>query len=553
MASPYAPFIDEAVERILASDPLELARGSMRGDFVHWDAENEWPYAVAASYLMAVAYAYSQPSSRFHRADDARQMIEDTVAMLVDVAADDRWWHRAPRTGDPNIDRFTLLPLLEAYLVAGEALTAETRQRLLEKVAGVLEVQRREYGEPKNDAQPYPNMDAYYCLIMLHGSRLTGCDACAAEFERFVEIMAAAQFADGGWTYHHGTNECPVYHDINTVLMARVAHLTDDPRARQMLTRSIPYYALVVAPTGQPEYYTDPWWKHSWGAQRSAGPDVVASLTGDPGNRAIGDRLRAQLVGGAIDWGSQVSPLYLVYADMLWQEVEVAEAITAWGIVEDRNIEGPRGRFPAWSWGATARYGSDTLVGALSHSPEYDPVTALMAVTAEIMDAEEPEARLRSHALAITPPDTTGTTHIERDRATFTCAYQMACYRAVWDHEPFPHRWECRQSWEMTEEALTGRIEMVSLAEQASPPPCVRIRLGRDMEAVDLGEGAYRCGPFHIRLSSSDLPMRAVAPAPSVCYLKTLDAVEIILSTDPRPSYSAGQSFAANVVVRHGE
>lgn len=553
MASPYAPSIDLVVEKILAADTLALARRAMRADFVHWDEDNEWPYAATAGYLMVVAYAFSRPWSRYYRSTEAEQMIEATSLLLVDAAVDDRWWHRKPRTGDRNIDRFTLLPLLEAYGFAGDALTEGTSQRVLDKVTRVLEVQQSEYGAVKNDAEPYPNMDAYYCLIMLHGSRLTGGAEFAAEFDRFINIMADAQFADGGWTYINGTNECPIYHDINAILMARAHHISADPRAREMLTRSIPYYPLVVAPTGRPEYYTDPWWKHAWDPQRPFAPDVVASFTADSRNRALGSRLRAGVGADIVNLKGQVNPLFLVYADMMWRDVDEVDELPEWGIVHDRNIEGPRGRFDDWSWAATARYGSDTLVGALSHNVEYGPVAALMAVTAEIMDGQEPppDSGLYSHALAITPPGTVGTTTIEGDRCRFTCTYQLACYRSLWEQEPFPHQWECRQTWEMTERALTGRIEIISLADQPSPPPRVRIRLGRDLEVTDIGDGGYRCGPYRIRVSSAELPLRSVRPAPSVCYLKPLDAVEIVMAGEPEKRYARGQSFKADIVIRH--
>ncbi len=403
-------------------------------------------------------------------------------------------------------------------------------------------------------------MDVYYCLLMLLGHRLTGDPRWHAEFSRFVDRLAGAQFEDGGWTYFAGTNECPVYHGLLVMLLARAVSLCGDARAVAMLRRSVPYYPLVVLPSGLPEYHTDCWWKHAWEPQMALEPDVVAAQTGDGRNRGIGDGLRPATLERLSETfrpgeGDNITGLFLAYAALLWRDV-APEPAPAEGMVLDRNIEGPRGRFRHWSWAATARYGSDTLVGAAAHRPEDGSrVTALMAVTPEIAHRHqtEPEAGMARLALGMTPPDTAGTTALHADHCTFEAEYRMACFRSIWDAEAFPSRWTCRQQWRLDPTALAGHITLTSDADQECPEPRVRILFGRDRELEPAGPNCWRYGPFLLRVESADFTIARIEPAPMPLYHVARDCRQLLLTLpDPPARFRQGQAFRLRVVVAVG-
>jgi hypothetical protein len=613
MPNPYLPLLDRMIEILLSREAVATAQEQCRADFVHWDADNEWVSPNLAGFLMAAACAWQMPGQRWHHSEPLAEYIRALFAELLERSYENRWYHLGDRQGDPNIDRFTLLPFMEALLLAEEALPEDLAARVRARIEGVLAIQLKEYGEPHRGA--YPNMDVYYCLIMLHGCLLTGeepsrrgrtrdCgrnagsfpaqaatsgpetgDTAArvrplldpqqaqtyhAEFERLLEVMQRAQYPDGAWMYIEGTNECPVYHDINLMLTARIHQLTGDPRALAQIQRAVPYYPQIVDPCGRPEYFTDPWWKHSWHWQFPWPPDTVASLTGDAANRAIGDQLRASIPGRLEKLGGQVDLPEMIYAALAWEDVECEEGSRGAAcphaaregsgcacedtrahakVCFDANIEGPRGRFERWSWAATARYASDTLVGTVLHTPADQEPVALMAVTPEVDFAPDKDTPgLYRNALGITPRDTRGETTIEGEAATFTASYLLAAYRSVWDAEPFPERWECCQQWHLDAEALSGEIRLTAL-QASEHSPCVKVRFGRNLEMTRRGDDQFACGPFGVTVTSNDFTGQIIVPAQSACYMTTRDAVELRLTTDAGP-HAVGRQFRLSLEIR---
>jgi len=539
-SNPYITSIDRTVERLLAEDPIELWRRRMGDRMVHLDADNEWKYPGIADFMATAAFAFTCEQSRWHDQTDVLDYIVARLAWLIDAAVDDRWYHLGERKGDPNIDRFTLLPVLETLRCVESRLPADLATRTRAKANIVLDNQIAEFGSGRTafcKGALYPNMDAYYALIMALGYDLFDRDDCRADRDRFIRRLDEAMFAGGAWTYIDGTNECPIYHNINAALCARMWLLTGDETCRSMIERSAGYYPQIVTPAGIPEYHTDPWWKHAWAPLGSPGPDIVASLTGDGRNRWIGDVVRA---AGESD--EQRNLLQHVYAAMLWRDVKSQPLVTdvVW---LDQNTEGPRGRFADWSWAVTARYGSDTIVGAMAN----DGTAALMAVTAQI--GGEGDVGLQRMALGMTPRETRGETRIDGLAAEFDVTYQLACFRSIWESQPFPAKWQCRQNWGMDERGMRGRIEMTSLCDQLSAAPQVRLRFGRcrDMERVEAG--TWRYGPFTVTVSESDFTGGDIRSTAACAYEKVEDASELVLSRCAESRYAAGFTVGVTVAV----
>lgn len=532
--------------------------------YSHWHARNEWVYAEMANVLLGGAYAWAYGDGD---ADTQTRRLGFCAAFLdalVDAAVEDRWFHRGQGMGDPNIDRFTLLPTLEAYLLVADALTPPLRERFLTKLNGILNVQYNEYGGGSREdvpPEPYPNMDVYYCLIMLHGYHITGDERWKSEFEDYLQLLEDAQFEDGGWTYIKGTNECPVYHDINVTLMARIHDLSGAPSAMAQIRRSVPYYPFVVAPNGVAETHTDCWWKHGWGMQGPHAPDVVASLTGDGRNRWIGDLRRDAALRGmqtVFDkheerWPNNGSVLFTYYAAHFWKPISPEEPPV--DIVRyDRNIQGPRGRFTHWSWAATAGYCCDTLVGAVAHRPDDPRPCALMAVTAEIpyWEPDGPHPGNGRMHLCVPPERMAGETRIEGDTAVFEAAYPMACTRTIFNKPTFPTEWRCHQRWQLSRECMQGEIRIVAEKNQIARPPSLRLRFGKGLPLEKLEEDTYRCGPFTLGLDAPDFGYRTIAPAPIMLTHVKKEAAELLACSAPdldEQQYNAGQSFTARVTI----
>ena len=161
MSNPYISMLDILVGDVIEhDDPYLYAQSLQKDEYEHWEKDNEWVHASVANYAIALAYSYIEPESRYSKNKDILLYAEKTINRLVDAAVDDRWYHKKPRMGDANIDRFAALPLIESIHLLGNILSSEIRDNALKKLDAVLQVQLREYEER---GRIYPNMDAYYC------------------------------------------------------------------------------------------------------------------------------------------------------------------------------------------------------------------------------------------------------------------------------------------------------------------------------------------------------------------------------------------------------
>jgi len=558
-SNPYLTLLDGSVERImgqlddfLSTDLDAFMRDDRPSTRIGWHANNEWIYRWNAERLYALAFAHAAPQSRWRHSPEIRKRLGHAFRKLVDAARQDRWYHRNPEKGDPNLDRFCIVPFMEAFMLARAFLHADLAKRFVEKIQGVLDVQVAEYGRPKQPDNPYPNMDGVYCLAMALGHSLIGREEYRLEFERFLDIMERAQFEEGAWTYIDGTNEAPQYHGLNVAAMARIHDLRDDGRALDMLRKSIPYYPQIHTQSGLCEYFTDPWWKHTWGPPGPSGPDLIASVTGDPTNRWIGSLVRRRRNPSEISEG--LTSIAGMTATRLWKDAPEKPLPTD-VVFLDRNIQGPRGRFADWSWAATARYGGDTVVGAVAHGPDLTDLTALMAVTPEIPNpsSDEPDVSTRRFALGMTPPGTRGDTAIQGSTARFQVEYRMASFRHIWKAEAFPKAWLCRQQWDMGPSALLGAIDIESQEDQDSPAPIVRIRWGRDGQLVRQAPGQYTYGPFRLEILDSDLEEQNIRSAKVCCFRNVEGATELVLSTRCSQRRQRGDRFRVALRISHTE
>lgn len=549
--NPYLQWLDAGIEDLIKKSPAEVITSFRMEGIAHWDREgSEWAYSSLASCVCTAAYLFACPQSKWHGAPSLLSFVCAGLSALNDAAVGDRWFHGNHRKGDANIDRFTLLPYLEAYLLVKSSLPEVLVRDSTSVINGVLAFQYKEY--KRQTTVLYPNMDIYYCLIMCLGYRITARQEYRDDFEKYLDALQQAQYEDGAWIYYNATNECPEYHDLIVTVMARINEVSGDKRAAEMLTRSVPYYPSIVSPYGVTEYYTDPLWKHTWRKRLPpVGVDIVSSFTGDARNRWIGDQVRRdflqETVGGSI---------YVVYAAMYWREVEAVPL--EWDtIVYDKNIEGPRGHFRDWSWAATSRVGSDTLVGAMSHTPPTKPVAALLGIAAEIAYVHSPGPETvdsRRFFFGMPPKGTVGKTSINGNHCVYSVAYQPELYQCAWSGETgYPFQWTCAQEWQMDATSLVGQISLISRKKQLSPVLQVRIRFGKNRELEKIADGKYRYGPFLLEILENDFGCISTQPIPACPYMTELDSTEIILAAGGAGGwkYDEGQAFKISLKITH--
>ncbi|MFA5646587.1 MAG: hypothetical protein WDA18_09615 [Candidatus Ratteibacteria bacterium] len=556
--NPYTALIEREAENLLAHSPESLMKEFLlnnKKSMRHISVDSEWKYTRFANWLCIIAYMTRAKEKVWNKTKlaSAHTMIFFLFTLLLNASKEDRWYHNQPGKGDSNIDRFVLLPFIEAYLMVKKSLPKALASKIENKIKGVLDLQIEEYGKKKPSPAPnkdiflcrkgrtgyYPNMDVYYALFMYLGWKITKQPSYKKEFQQILRYLEKAQFPDGGWTYIKGTNECPAYHDIIVIVLARLWQVSQDKTVIDMLQKSASYYPLLLGQSLTPEYYTDPWWKHYWRPQSPQGPDIVASVTGDRYNRWIGNRLPRS--------AKKKDGLLSLYTALLWKPVK-EKSYAKERIVYDANIEGPRGQFKNWSWAATARYGSDTIVGALVHTHNQD-IIGVLGILPEIKAEKRRLLHAKQDSIGITPKGTKGITSITKKGCSFDVSYQMAHFRSIWEVEPFPWLWKCRQQWEMNKDSLHGIITVTSLATQSSPSPWIRIRFGKEKSLLRINKKLFSYGPLQLKIGKSDFDKIKIRQAPAFPYAIRNDSTDIILYTKEKTDHVKGAIFAIEISI----
>lgn len=579
--NPYQDFLIQHVEQVLEATPDGCRQRVRHRGHKNLDEKNEWVYTDMANMLVMGAYLYTFPDSPYAGSSKLLEFCRSHIDTLVEAAVDCRWYHRESRMGDKNVDRFAGVPFFEAYLMICDDLSAAQRQRVIELADGVWQDQYSQFGSGAVDRENhkfglrsrdgadqggrllYPNMDAYYALLMALCYKVTGNETARKDAERFIRLLDEAQFEDGAWTYIGFANECGIYHAVDLMAMVRAADLLDDDNAWRQLRKSIPYYPMTLTPDGIQEYHTDLWWKHPWTEQHAFAPDIISSLFHDGQNRHFADLSREHTLAHlhetlvAEERGpANAAGFFTVTAARYWRDV-TPEAPPAVRLFHDRNIDGPRAHLANWSWAATSRFACDTLVGATARARPNEPLCALMAVTPEIayrLEGREEYGNQR-WALAMVPPGVRGETQIDETSQTahYTASYRMTACRAFWNFEPHPHLWQCTQQWTMGPSSMVGRIEVRSLEDQYSAPPIVRIRVGLDREFEKIDEGRWRYGPFELELKTLDFVHRRMRKCSPMPVYERDDARELVLYTEQGLSgaqYKADETYEVELTVR---
>ncbi|MGC8541272.1 MAG: hypothetical protein ACP5QA_11655 [Phycisphaerae bacterium] len=325
----------------------------------------------------------------------------------------------------------------------------------------------------------YPNADVKYIISLLYAARLFQHHGFAKLADAGLAFLhKRAIYPDGGYTYINSQDECYTYHEIDVLEIARAWQLTGSPIALSLLKMGRNYYPLSIEPMNVAEYYTAPCWKHYWNAVHGALPALIEAVINKSRQNmrvAMMNPLHGDLIQAAWWRPGLFSPApapdnYFVY---------------------DRNIQGPRGRFGAFSFAGVGRHivagdiGTSTFVGAMAgYAPGLQPGRGMWAANAAMEDVagevcinSTPNACDSQHyhhyaCLAVQAHTTTITA---RGFAALASTYRLAPYGKA------PLAWRGCQEWIFLPDQMIGLVRITSLANQRA--------LGTDATLVMISSG----------------------------------------------------------------
>ncbi len=353
-------------------------------------------------------------------------------------------------------------------------------------------------------------MDVHYLLIMELAWQRWNQPQYASQRDAFLRILEQAVYPDGAFPYLHTQNECFVYHRIDVACLARYWKLSGNPAALELLRKTVAYYPYNVEPAGMPEYYTDPCWKHYWAGGDAIGPGIIASLFGDAYNQQVAD---ACAISAGYGRGREAA-----IAAECWKPVQ-AKPLPDHYVRYDRNIEGPRGRYGAWSFAGNGRnygvgfQGKDTFVGAMITRPpkrrELPLDAALQVVTTEVRlnhsDDHWVGGRCHSARERLS-------TALGPDFGSLVVRYTVS--RPQWHYqydELLP--WQGTQTWYLSKSRLVGLVSLEATADETKAAVHGRVRLGMKRTIEPIDPTTWRYGRLVVRIHEHNYARIVVKPS----------------------------------------
>jgi hypothetical protein len=371
--------------------------------------------------------------------------------------------YRNVAPGSKNLANFGYSPnITEMYLVIKKAypgLLLPSRQReweasLLANSEAIMKL-RADIFRTGKPGTAYPNADVKYISALAYASEIFPRPDFLETALAGEKLMSTAIYPDGGWAYIGEQNENYTYHGIDITETARLLALTGDPTAKANLAASRWYLPLSIEPPGVAEYSMSPSWKHYWN-ETKGGPAAmtICGLFDDAANQRVASF--EKLHG---DW---------ILASFYRADVKPAPSPDNY-FVYDRNIQGPRGRFGAFSFSGTARMmphedrGKSTYAGCMKlYAPGQVPAGSQAAYPLDgalDMAGSEVMTEPGKPGVELSREETTVAT-VGSSLAAITSHYRLAPY-----HGPAID-WTGDQAWLFTPQRLVGLVCLTSRHDQ---------------------------------------------------------------------------------------
>lgn len=463
---------------------------------------SSWTYYGVANELASVAYAAGDPRSPLRgRADLTNYCLGGITWLLGQCDSQGAWWSSESKlAGDPNINRFVLVPLLDAVrwirmTPAGPA----AWKRWNEPLAGAIECQRRAYrglvnwdGGAKAGGH-YPNQDLSAALIMALSAELYHNPSDAQWASGMVEKTARNLLPDGGIRYIGAENDAPQYHTLDLLMLGRYVELTGDPTAKTLLQQTANYWPLVCSAEGQSEYWSSPWWKQNqWRAEPIGGLIIAAGATQDPRNQWLMWRQLERLT----PTDQQLSG---IYAASFWPGTGGGQAPPMRFTTLDGNMRGARGRNGHWYYGVSQGRGlRNTFTGGMVTSAMGNPLAGVFG-GAEI-HVLQPTSDAQGLWLSQSSDKTSLAVQPDGAMAISAC-YTLQPTRI--NNYPTPQTpdtpWRIIQSWRAADDGITGMIQLEALPGASGTAVIGRLSFGPG-QLNPAADGTWRLNGLKVKL-----------------------------------------------------
>lgn len=458
-----------------------------------------WVYRVMAEHLLSNTAGSEVAAESPREAIGARNEVIGWL--LAESGGKGIWWDpQSKKIGDPNINRFVLLPLIDTvyrlHPLAGDDSDWRAWRAPLQ---AAVDFQVQAY-EGKVDwdwgglaAGQYPNQDVYYALILAIASRLFDEPRYQALADQMTDKLAANLLPNGAFYYIGKENDSPIYHALIQVVLARYYDITNDQAAYSLIRNSSRYWLLSMSDEGQAEAWSDMWVKQIWIPIPAAALTVSAKASGDPEIKWREQALLAEQKPN----GS----LFDVYAKGWWDQSLPAKEPSPHYLVVDRDIRGIRGKDRNWYYGLTEGTGlRNTFVGGMISSSTSRPALRAAFRGAQIAVELPSDARARPASLS-QAVDRTVSTLSGKGFGLLGTRYTLQ--PPTTQRVPMPETpdspWQVTQVWAAGSEGLLGTITLLSLADNKAVLVSGRLPLGPGpVEQID--PSSWKCGPLKVRL-----------------------------------------------------
>ena len=458
-----------------------------------------WVYRLVAEHLLS--NVASGPDATESPHDSIAERTEVIGWLLAESGDKGTWWDpQSKKVGGTNINRFVLLPLIDAvyrlHPLAGDDSHWLAWRAPLQ---AAVDFQVRAY-EGKVDwdwgalaAGQYPNQDVYYALILAIASRLFDEPRYQALANQMMDKLAANLMPNGAFHYIGKENESPIYHALIQAVLARYYDITHDPKAYALIKASSHYWLLSMSDEGIAEAWSDMWVKQMWIPIPAAALTISAKASGDPEIKWREQALLAvQKPNGS---------LFDVYAKGWWDQSLPVKKPSPHYLVVDRDIRGIRGKDRSWYYGLTEGMGlRNTFVGGMISSPNSHPALQAAFRGAQIAVESSGNARARPANLS-QAVDRTVSALSAKGFGLLGARYTLqppSTQRVPMPETP-DSPWQITQVWAAGSEGLLGSITLLSLTDNDAVLVSGRLPLGPG-PVEQTGPISWKCGPLKIRL-----------------------------------------------------
>lgn len=486
---------EEARSRDLSPYSLSLPLISLKTLPLKLD-NSAWAYRDIAEHLLSnVASKADAAESPHHSIDASMEIIDWLLAQSGDKGT---WWDpQSKKVGDPNINRFVLLPLIDTvYRLHPLAGNDPNWLAWRTPLQAAVEFQVLAY-EGKVDwdwgglaAGQYPNQDVYYALILAIASRLFDEPRYQALADQMMDKLAANLMPNGAFHYIGQENESPVYHALVQEILGRYIEVTDDTKARSVLKKSALYWRWVMSDEGVAEAWSDVWWKQNWFDIPASALTLSAKASGDTELKWREQQLLAKQKPN--------DPLG-IYARSSWDPELAAKRPPSRYLIEDADIRGIRGKNGVWYYGLTAGRGlRNTFVGGMVSSPTTNPAlqAAFRGAQIEVKGADNRKPFTLSQI-----SDRAITTMSSQGFGLLGVRYtlQPPLINGIPSPETPDSPWQTTQVWAVGDKGVLGTITLLSLTDNDAVLVSGRLPLGPG-PVEQTGPSSWKCGPLKLRL-----------------------------------------------------